>query len=181
VERRDAATPTQQFVPFAPAARKLRGSAEAEHINRVVQDLSSANFAKAVTDLDGWTKAYRDSEWHADRLHYYMQAFDGLNQPARVVDAGAQLIARGMPFRDAMQVVSVLYLTSINYQKLAGPAREQSMVAKAAANNLLAILPESFKAANRPPGTSEDDWTNARGNLETIAKQTLTAAERIKK
>jgi hypothetical protein len=181
VERKEAAAPAQQFVPFAPASRKLRSSAEAEHVNRVVQDLASANFAKAVSDLDGWTRAYRDSEWHADRLHYYMLAFDGTNQPARVLDAGAQLIARGMPFRDGMQVVSVLYLTSMNFQRLPGPTREQAMVAKAAATDLLAVLPESFKPANRPSGTSEEDWSSARGSLEALARQTLTAAEHNRK
>jgi hypothetical protein len=109
-----------------------------------------------------------------------MQAFDGANEPARVLDAGAQLIARGLPFRDHMQVVSVLYLTSINYQKLSGPTHEQSMIAKAAATGLLAVLPDSFKSANRPSGTCEEDWAKARGSLETLAKQTLASAERAK-
>ena len=179
--RKDSAAAQPGFIPFTPVSKKMRSSGEAEHLNRVVQDLSAANFSKAIADLDGWTKSYRDSEWQADRLHYYMQAFDGLNQPERVLDAGAQLIARGLPFRNTMQVVSVLYLTSINYQKVSAPSREQSMVATAAATDLLSVLPESFRPANRPADTTEDDWTQAKTHLETLANSTLNAARHARR
>ena len=53
-----------------------------------------AAFDKAVADLDRWTQRYHDTDYSDERAYYYMLAYNGLNQPAKVVDTGAPLLLK---------------------------------------------------------------------------------------
>ena len=45
-------------------------------------------------DLDPWTQRYPDTEYADERSYYYMLAYNGLEQPAKVVDTGAPLLLK---------------------------------------------------------------------------------------
>ena len=97
-------------------------------MSRVVQELDTHSYDKAIADLDLWTERYHETEYADERVYYYMLAYNGLNQPAKVVDSGAPLLLRPVSdtFEDPMQALSVLYVTVTNFQKLSRPMRDQS-------------------------------------------------------
>ncbi len=162
-----------------PSRRTSRRSEEDRAADLVAQDIAVRDYTRAFGHLEAWSREFPDSERKPERLYYYLQAYNGLNQSAKVVDTGGLLLDNlGAAFRDPRQVVAVLYLTAVNYQKLPHPTRAQTLIGRAAGANLLEYLPAFFAPANRQAGTSERDWAKARSDLEALAKQTVASAER---
>jgi hypothetical protein len=163
-----------------PGGKKFRNGAEATLVSRVVQELDTQSYDKAIADLDLWTERYHETEYADERVYYYMLAYNGLNQPAKVVDSGAPLLLRPVSdtFEDPIQALSVLYVTVTNFQKLSRPMRHQSATARSAAKELLAILPTCFTAEHRPAVMNAADWAKSRSDLEGIARETLARASR---
>ena len=186
--------PPATAAAIKPAARRLPDvSAEAGNppsrrnprreedlaANLVAQDIAGHNYSKALEHLDAWSREYPDTKRKPERLYYYLQTYNGLSQPAKVVDTGGLLLDNlGAAFPDPMQVVTVLYLTAVSYHKLSNPSRAETLIGRGAGANLLAFLPACFAPANRPAATSEHDWAKARTDLEALAKQTIAAAEK---
>ncbi len=165
--------------PPAPA-KKFKNAAESSLVNGIVKELDAHDFQKAAADLDSWKDHFHDTEYADDRLYYYMLAYHGLNQPAKVVDVGGPLVLKPVTeaFEDAMQSLSVLYLAATNFQKLVKPTRDQGAVGRAAARELLEILPACFTAEHRPPVMSAADWAKSRTDLESLARETLARTSR---
>jgi len=160
--------------------KRFRDSDESRILNDVVKNVTGLNYGQALANLDTWTRRYRSSDFSDDRTYYYMQTYTGLNQPAKVVDASTPLLAKNLlaVFQDPMQVIGVLYLASLNLQKLPNPTIEQLATGKHAAYGLLEYLPLYFTPQNKPPAISGEDWTKARTDLEALARQTIAFAER---
>ena len=163
-----------------PPAKKFRNAAESTLVNAIVQELDSHNFTKAAADLDSWTQRYHDTEYSDERSYYYMLAYNGLEQPAKVLDTSAPLMLKPVieRFEDPMQALSVLYVTVTNFQKLSRPTRDQSATARAAARELLSVLPTCFTAEHRPAVMSVADWAKSRSDLELIGREILARAAR---
>jgi hypothetical protein len=166
---------SQHFSSVARPEKKFRSPGESELFNKVLQDLNGGNHEKALATLDAWTHKYRDSDFADDRSYYYMQVFNALNQPAKVLDTGSPLMAKDLrvSFAEPLQVVGVLYLAALNAQKIATPGKDQTALGRSAAYGLLSYLPVCFTAENRPETISEADWAKARTDLELLARQTL--------
>ena len=143
----------------------------------VMKDINGNNFNKALVDLDSWTRHYRESDYQDDRAYYYVLAHNGIEQPAKVLESAAPLVAKAKEngLDDPRQMILVLYLTSVNAQKLPSPTREQRTMARAAATGLLESVPSYFTPENRPSTTSTADWMKARTDIETAARTTLQA------
>ena len=47
-----------------------------------------------MTDLDTWKQKYPESDYRDDRLYFYIQAYNGTNQPAKVLDTASELLPR---------------------------------------------------------------------------------------
>jgi hypothetical protein len=163
-----------------PREKKFRDSGESHMLNEVVKNITGLHYAQAITYLDTWSRRYRNSDFSDDRAYYYMQAYTGLDQPAKVVEVSTPLMSKDLSvsFQDPLQVIGVLYLASLNLQKLTNPTREQTMVGASAAYGLLQYLPVCFTSQNKPATVSAADWNNARVSLEALARQTITYAER---
>jgi len=162
--------------PSSAITREKRfHSGEREIAGEVIKDVNSSNFAKALANLDAWSQRYRDSEYKDDRLYYYVVAHNGLQQSTKVLEAAAPLVARAgeTSLDDPRQIILVLYLASVNAQKVTHPTREQFSTGQAAARTLLETVPGYFTPENRPPATSTADWTKARTDLEAAARTTL--------
>jgi hypothetical protein len=174
------ATTSQRERSGRPGRKKFRNAAESALMSSIVEELDSHNFAKAVIDLDLWTQRFHDSEYSDERAYYYMLAYNGLNQPAKVVDTGAPLMQKPVAetFEDPMQALSVLYVTVTNFQKLGRPTRDQVFTGRAAAKELLALLPTCFTAEHRPTVMTAADWAKSRSDLEIIGRETLSRAIR---
>jgi hypothetical protein len=166
--------------PVASREKKYHGAAESNLVNRVLEELDARSFQKALADLDQWTARFHESDLADERAYYYMLAFHGLNQPAKVVDRAAPLVARRVTdvFDQPMQALSVVYLTAINFQKLAKPTRDQSIASRNAAKELVRILPICFTTELRPQVMSDTDWAKSREDLEALARETLARTGR---
>ncbi|MBZ5620719.1 MAG: FecR family protein [Acidobacteriia bacterium] len=157
--------------------KKFKKPDEHEVATAAIQEVNNRHFGKALTALDTWTKKYPDSDFKADRLYYYVLAYNGIEQPAKVVDTTTQLLSSGVEntLQDPRQMILTLYLTSLSVQKLPYPSHDQFATGQTAARNLLDFVPTYFTVDNRPAGTSPADWTKAQSDLETTARTTLIA------
>jgi hypothetical protein len=172
---RPASSRTGQSRLTASHEKKFHDAREQQMATQAIAEVNSGRFDKALAGLDAWTQRYPGSEFREDRLYYYIVAFDGLRQPAKVVDAGRALLVsradRGLD--DQRQMILACYLTSVNLQKLPRVTMTQRSAGEAAARGLLESAAAYFTAGNRPPETSDADWTKARNELETTARNTI--------
>jgi uncharacterized protein DUF6600/FecR-like protein len=178
--RGDAPKPEKERVPANQREKRFRDSGEAQLLKDVEKNVAALNYAQALATLDIWARRYRSSDFSSERAYFYMQAYTGLNQPAKVVDTGRPLLAKdlGAVFEDPAQIIGVLYLASLNLQKLQQPTPEQMATGKQAAYSLLQYVPAYFTAQNKPPAVTADDWMRARTDLESLARHTIAMGER---
>jgi hypothetical protein len=159
--------------------RQYRSPVEAGLVQGIVQKLERRVYDKALADLDHWTTSFPDTEFAAERSYYYMLVYNGLENPAKVLQAGAPLLSKlREAFESPMQALSVVYLICVNYQKLVRPSREQTMAARNAAREMLNLLPACFTADGRPQTMSDGEWGKSRTILETLARDTMARATR---
>src|SRR5260370_15573933 len=77
------------------------------------------------------------------------------------------------PKAGPQQVLTVLYLMSVNIQKLPTPTAEQTAAGEKAARQLQEFVPTFFTAANKPAGATDAAWNEGRTTMEKVAKDTL--------
>jgi hypothetical protein len=173
-------TDMRQRTLHGPPPKRYRGHAESTVVNAIVQDLETREYKKALDELTWWTDHFRETDFADERAYYYMLAFNGLNQPVKVMDSGAPLVAKPATaaFADPMQALSVLYLTATNFQKLSHPTRDQSMLARGAALQLLAMLPACFTPERRPASMSVADWAKSRTDLDALGREIVARTAR---
>jgi hypothetical protein len=173
-------TGTAQFARAQAAAgaaaqpeKKPKDQGEFDIFNETIKD--AANPAKQLQDLDTWTQKYPESDFKDDRLLFYISAYSGTNQPAKVVDTATQLLSKDLnaTFKDPRQVASILFQTAFNVQKIPNPTPEQLATGQKAARQLLDFTPTYFTAANKPAGTTDAAWTDARNQLDIVGKAAL--------
>ncbi len=161
--------------------KKVKDQGEYDIFNQTLKDAS--NPAQQVKDLDTWTQKYPDSDYKDDRLLYYLQAYNGANQPGKVLEVGAGLMARDLksvfmkdPKAGPQQVLQVLYLMTVNFAKVQNPSPDQSSAGEKAATALRDYAGEYFTAANKPANTSDADWTKSKDQVANLAKAVLVSA-----
>jgi hypothetical protein len=168
----------------SPTVKKLKGSAEFELYSRAAKDAGDP--ATAIRDLDEWTAKFPDSDYRDDRFYMYLQAYASMQppQPARVVEYGARLMSRdmhalfagpvtteqlaGQPIRLAMVNVLLLLATHVANAPVATEAQQE--LGSRALKTLTDIAPQYFTPENRPEGTTEAQWADARADLESRTK-----------
>ena len=151
---------------FQPGRKHFRNALENGLYSLVVQQLEARNHAKALETLNGWSDRFHETEFAAERRYFYMLAYNGLNQPAKVMEQAGPLFqheVRG-EFDDPMQALSAAYVAMTNLAKLDRPSREQVATAKDAARQILDLAPECLKSG---------DWGKARQELEAQARAVL--------
>jgi hypothetical protein len=169
-------SPTRRAVP-APRRKNPRDEEEAAIYNQTIKDVRSDNPAKAIQDLDAWSKRYPDSDLQNDRLYLYMQSYSRVKppQPAKVVECGAQLMSTDLraALGEPESILVVLYLTAVNVRSIPNPSREMLALGNRAARELLNYVPEYFTPGRRPANTSDADWVKARTEMEAVARNAL--------
>jgi hypothetical protein len=154
--------------------KKVKDQAEYDLFNQTLKDQS--NPAQQIKDLDLWTQKYPDSDYKDDRLDYYIQAYNGAKQPAKVLEIGSQLMARDLKsvFKDPKQgpgqVLRILYLMSVNILSLPNATPDQVAIGDKAAHALADYANEYFTAANKPAGTSDADWAKTKNDVLGLSK-----------
>jgi hypothetical protein len=166
--------PHRPAPPLVPP-KKFRSPAEANLFNIVVRDLEQRNYPKSLTDLETWTERFRETDYVDERAYYYMLAYHGLGQPAKVLDFGNTLFQKDVSaaFADPMQVLSVAFVAASDIQQLPRLTRVQSTTAQAAGRVLLASLPVCFVPERKPREMSEADWAKSRADLDALARDVL--------
>jgi len=164
----------------AAPEKKVKDQGEYDIYNQTLKDLG--NPPALLKDLDTWAQKYPESDWKDDRLYYYITAYNGTGQPAKVLEVGSALMARDLkkvysdPKAGPQQMLTVLYLMSVNIQngqKLPTPSPEQMAAGEKAARQLAEFVPNFFTAANKPAGATDAAWNEGRTTMEKVAKDTL--------
>jgi len=165
----------------APAARphkKLRDRGESEIYNQALNE--QANPAKALVDLDSWTRRYPNSDFDDERSVLYMRAYSMTSHPDKVVELGSKLMSRDLTgiFTEPAQVLSVLYLTTVSADQLPHPNRDQRLAFRNASQGLLNYVPVFFADDQKPASVPEGDWRSARQYMENVARKVLAMDRR---
>jgi hypothetical protein len=159
----------------AQPEKKVKDQGEFDIYNQVLKDAAAAAWPKLLPGLDTWAQKYPDSDWKDDRLYYYLQAYNGANQPGKVLDTGAQLLSKDLKaiFKDPAYILTIYYQVTVNVSKIATPSAAELATGEKAARALLGYLPDFFTAERKPAGTTDAAWTEARTNLDKVATGTL--------
>jgi hypothetical protein len=162
----------------AAPEKKVKDQGEFDIFNQTLKDAN--NPQQQIKDLDTWTQKYPESDFKDDRFLYYLQAYNGANMPAKVLEVGAGLMARDLkavfgkdPKAGPQQVLQVLYLMTANFAKMPSPTPEQVEQGTKAANALKDYVGEYFTAANKPAGTSDAEWTKTKDQVASLSKAVL--------
>jgi hypothetical protein len=173
---RSTRPPAPPITPRQPE-RKFRPG-ESDIVSEAMKDVSAKNFNKAVADLNRWSERFPHTDFQTERAYYYVLAYDGMSQPAKVVETARQLFEPDARWQDPRQLILAMYLTSVNAQRLTHPTRDQMATAESAAAMLQSSIRDYFVPANKPHDTTDDEWEKARRSLEAAAKGTLAASKR---
>jgi hypothetical protein len=164
--------------PIAGAQeKKVKDQGEYDIFNQTLKD--ATNPAQQIKDLDTWTQKYPDSDYKDDRLYYYISAYSGAKQPAKVLEVGSQLMDRGLknvfkdPKQGPQQVLTVLYQMSVNILQIPNATADQLAAGEKAARALGEYANEYFTAANKPANTSDADWAKTKNDVTNLSKAVL--------
>ena len=152
---------------LAPAERQFKTQAEYDAYNEVSKDLTANNSQKALQDLDAWKQKFPDSDFKDDRQALYVQAL-AANQPAKALDAAAELMAKDLntSLSGPAAVIKLLYTLAQAIQKVPDPTPAQLTMGAQAARQLAA-----FDKA--PDGVAPEAWTQARKDMQAASKAAL--------
>jgi hypothetical protein len=154
--------------------KKVKDQGEYDIFNQTLKD--TTNPAQQIKDLDTWAQKYPDSDYKDDRLYYYVTAYAGTKQPAKVIEIGSQLMQRGLknlfkdPKQGPQQILTVLYQMSVNIMQIPNATPDQIAAGNKAATELGDYANEYFTAANKPAGTSDADWAKTKTDVTNLSK-----------
>jgi hypothetical protein len=109
----------------------------------VTKDLNSNRFQAAVSAIDDWKQKYPESDYKNEREALAVQAYAGVNQPAKALDAAAPLIASDLktvfPGPEGQAVIlRLLYSAAWAISRIPNPTSEELKAGETAARELLA-------------------------------------------
>jgi hypothetical protein len=157
----------------AQTKKNYKNNAEADLYGKVTKDAGASSWQQAVTDLNAWKQQVPDSDFKYDREYYYILAYAGLNQWAKVVDTAGALIDQGLdkiyddPKIGASQQVAVLFKAVQAITQVPNPTPAQLAIGDKAAHQL-------YDFNHKPEGVGDADWEKARTTqLQPPAKATI--------
>ncbi len=147
----------------ALAAEKQLKQGESELYNAAVKDLGGMDFSRAITDLDVWHQKVPDSDFKDDRSACSVQAYAGVNQFAKALDAAGELLSKD---RGQTTVLRLLYNTTLAITHVANPTPSEMATGEKAAHLLMNY--------DQPlPGVSAEKWSEARVDMRDKATAAL--------
>jgi len=143
---------------------------------------------KEIADLDTWAQKFPDSDYKEDRAYLYVQAYLKLNQPAKVLEHGSQLMSKdlksifngpgteqlaGLPIK--LTIVNVLYWVALDAADLPGASADQLAVGEKAVRALVEFAPKYFTPENKPAGQSDAAWASARADVMSKSRTAMVS------
>jgi hypothetical protein len=171
--------------PVVQSSKKYK-EGEYEIVRQAYNDVSDAS--KEIPDLDTWAQKFPDSDYKDDRAYLYVQACLKLNQPAKVLEYGSQLMSRdlnaifngsgteqlaGLPIK--LTMLNVLYSVALNAATVPGAAPDQLALGEKAARALVEFAPKYFTPENKPAAQTEAAWSTARTDVMGKARTAMVA------
>lgn len=119
--------------------------------------------ARRLVLLNSWKEKYPTTDFNQMRNSVFIQTYDALHQPDKVMQAGKEALQTNP--RD----FTALYLMALNVQLLRKPSHDDLAAGQKAAGGILANLDSVFAPSQKPPGTSDEVWAQARTHAEALA------------
>ena len=158
----------------AKPEKKYKDQGEYTVFNDVVKDVNGNNFTKAVTDLDTWTQKYPQTDFANERTYYYLRAYSGSNQPAKVLEIASQLMSKDIKASySAFDALNIYALSAYSVRQLPNASPDQLAIGEKAAKEGLEFVPTYFVAANKPAAASDDQWNQAKAKVESDMRAAL--------
>jgi len=154
----------------AQAAKQLKPG-EFEYYDEAIKDVNTAAFAKALGVLELWAQKFPESDYAGERAALSTQAFSGMNQPAKALDAAIPLLSKDpntLFAGDAVQAMTIrlLYNATWAISHLVNPTPEELTAGEKAAHQLAEY--------DKPlPGVSDAKWAEARADMKEKASTAL--------
>jgi hypothetical protein len=159
---------------LAQAERQFKSQAEYDAYNNVTKDLAANNPQKALTDLEAWEQKFPNSDYKDDRTAMNVQALAASNQPAKALDAAAELMLKdlGSALSGPAQQIKLLYVLAQAIQKVPDPTPFQLTLGAQAARQLAAY-------DKAPQGVTPEAWAQARKDMQGAANAALLYTDLI--
>ncbi len=143
-----------------PKAQQWKDRAEYDLAQATVKEQDPA---RRLALLNSWKEKYPTTDFSQMRNSVFIQTYDALHQPDKVMQAGKEALQANP--RD----FTALYLTALNVQLLRKPSRDDLAAGQKAATGILANLDSFFATSQKPPDTSDEVWVQARIHAEALA------------
>jgi hypothetical protein len=174
------AAPQPGAAAAAQSEKKPKDTAEYDLIRAVMGEAQApATAQKAIADLNTWTQKYPQTDFADERTFWYLQAYSNANQQDKVLEYGAQLLAKDLNTVFKAQqnyILETLYRTANALTQLKTPTPAQLETGTKAANQLKQFVPVYFVPANKPAAAADAAWAQAKEQIEGIANQALLYA-----
>src|SRR5690348_12623507 len=149
-------TPTHTYAQEkTEKQKKVKDQGEYDLFNAYTKEQDPA---KKLQYLNQWVEKYPESDYQEEQLRFYSD----LNQPAKVMDLGAKILAKDP------KNFAALSLITANIRNLPNATPDQLALGQKSAQTLLDNL-DSLK----PATVSDAQWQQARPGVEQLAKGTL--------
>lgn len=139
----------------AQPVKKVKDQGEYDLYDHVAKEQDPA---KKLQYLNQWVDKYPETDYQEEQLRFY----DGLNQPAKVMELGQKILAK-----DPKNLIALTSIAS-NIQKLPNPAPDQLTFGQKSAQTLLDNM-DSLKPSTVP----DEQWKQVKPQLEAMAKGTI--------
>jgi len=154
----------------AQTAKQLKPG-EFEYYEEAIKEINTAAFAKAIGALELWAQKFPESDYGNERAALATQAFSGMNQPAKALDAAIPLLTKNpntLFAGDAAQAMTIrlLYNATWAISHIANPTPEELAAGEKAAQQLAEY--------DKPlAGVSDAKWVEARVDMKGKASTAL--------
>jgi tetratricopeptide (TPR) repeat protein len=135
--------------------KKVKDQGEYDLFNSYTKETDPA---KKLQYLNQWVDKYPESDYQEEQLRFYSD----LNQPLKVLDLGAKILAKDP------KNFAALSLITANIRNLPNATPDQLALGQKAAQTLVDNLD-----ALKPAAVSDDAWKQARPGVEKLGKDTL--------
>ena len=153
--------------------KKWKDTAEYDLYMSASKAVAANNGTQALTDLDNWKSKYAESDYKDDRTVLYIRAYAAAKEPAKAVDAAADIINRGVdtvfadPKTGPPNAIQALFSTVFAITQVPNPTPEEMAIGEKAAHALMDYN-------RKPDGVADDKWNEARTTqLQPPAKAAL--------
>lgn len=147
-----------QAAPAAPAEKKKNYKDQQEYT--LYDSVSKETDAtKKLALLNTWKEKYADSDFKMDRLRIYLDTYQKLGQPAKMIDTAKEILAA-----DPKDITSLYWITFLT-PSLGVSSADALDTGEKAAKGLL--------TAEKPAAVKDEDWTKAKSQTDATAYTTL--------